>query len=259
MSERPRLLPQVAKVLRHPGKLARLRSPAVRWSVGRLLFRSLGFLLVRPRRRAWEPTSVSGIRRRRFRDYDSYVRVQRSKLKLLNLGEYDKRFRRSLRQRLDALALDLHGKPVVCLGARSGAEVQAFQDRGAFAVGIDLNPGEGNPFVLLGDFHAIQFPDASASVVYTNSLDHAYDIEAVATEVRRILVPEGRFVLEVMKGQEEGNDFGRWEASSWDSVDALLSLVQGAGFSGPDRRLEVEMPWNGECFVLSRGESGDGA
>ncbi len=219
--------------------------------MGRLLYRSLSYFLVRPRSRPWQETDVPGVRKRAFRDYDSYLRVQRSKLKLLNLSAYDEKFSSALEARLATLGLDLAGIPVLCLAARSGAEVRAFQRRGAFAVGIDLNPGEDNRLVLPGDFHALQFPDGSAGVVYCNSLDHAFDLDAVLGEVHRVLAPGGHFLMEVMRGEEEGNEFGRWEASSWDSPEALLAIVRRNGFADPVGTVDFEVPWRGRCFVLT--------
>jgi ubiquinone/menaquinone biosynthesis C-methylase UbiE len=55
-----------------------------------------------------------------------------------------------------------------------------------------------------GDFHCLQFPTASTDVVFTNSLDHAFDIKQVAIEVKRVLKPGGRLVLEIGRGLAEG-------------------------------------------------------
>ena len=130
--------------------------------MGHLLFRSFGYFVIRPRSRPWQEPDVRGVPERRFRDYDTYLRVQRRKPKLLRPSDYDERFSTALEERLGGLDAELRGVPVLCLAARTGAEVRAFQQRGAFAVGIDLNPGEGNRLVLPGHFHALEFADASA-------------------------------------------------------------------------------------------------
>ena len=49
------------------------------------------------------------------------------------------------------------GCSVLCLGARLGGEVRAFTAMGALSIGIDLNPGPNNAYVLPGDFHHLQF------------------------------------------------------------------------------------------------------
>jgi len=79
-----------------------------------------------------------------------------------------------------------------------------FIDHGVFAVRIDLNPGRDNRRMVVGDFHALQYADASVDVVYTNSLDHAFELERVLAEVRRVLKPEGTCLVEVGLGTEEG-------------------------------------------------------
>ena len=48
-------------------------------------------------------------------------------------------------------------RTVLCLAARIGTEVKAFLDLGCFAIGIDLNPGTDNRYVVHGDFHDLQF------------------------------------------------------------------------------------------------------
>ena len=53
-----------------------------------------------------------------------------------------------------------HRLPVLACSALRRArppEVRAFLDHGAFAVGIDLNPGRDNRYVMVGDFHQLQF------------------------------------------------------------------------------------------------------
>ena len=52
---------------------------------------------------------------------------------------------------------------VVCLGARAGGEVLAFKSKGAFALGIDLNPGDG-PSVCAVCLHLYRISCAGGSV-----------------------------------------------------------------------------------------------
>lgn len=78
--------------------------------------------------------------------------------KFIELSRYDVDFRKILFDRLERLSLLRNGMTVLCLAARIGTEVKAFFDIGCFAVGIDLNPGENNRYVVYGDFHDIQFP-----------------------------------------------------------------------------------------------------
>jgi len=76
---------------------------------------------------------------------------------------------------------------MLCLAARIGTEVKSFLDLGAFAVGIDINPGKKNKYVLFGDFQDIQFAPKCADIIFTNSIDHVYDIEKFLSEIKRVL------------------------------------------------------------------------
>ena len=165
------------------------------------------------------------IARRQYGSYEEYLEHQAAKLD-------------NIRHRLDETRADdyadfvrrfegcvpLRGaRNVLCLGARLGTEVQAMHSLGHFAVGIDLNPGADNCFVLKGDFHSIVFPDGSVDAVYTNVFDHVYDFSKLMAEIERLLAPGGLLIADVLKGFEEGFTPGAYEATHWKSVDALLA------------------------------------
>jgi SAM-dependent methyltransferase len=153
----------------------------------RALFRKFG--------EQWIPEGEA-FQKRRYDSYDAYLEHQKAKLETHEFGQYDQEFRRTLRERLTALAIEWQGRNVLCLAARIGTEVKAFLDLGAFAVGIDLNPGKENRYVVHGDFHELQYAPDSIDVVYTNSLDHVFDIDRLAKEVLRVLKPDGLFLVE---------------------------------------------------------------
>lgn len=194
-----------------------------------------------------------------YRSYDHYVAHQRSKLAILDLGDYDRTFRAALADRLRSLDVAWPEVPVLCLAARIGTEVKAFGDVGAFALGVDLNPGDGNRYVVTGDFHDLQFPDGCVGAVYCNSLDHALDLDRVILEVRRVLRPGGLAIIEALVGTDERPPdevdvagFGRWEARRWararDVAEAFVA--QGFELRSDDGFTE---PWDGRRFVLVRG------
>lgn len=79
------------------------------------------------------------------------------------------------------------------LGARTGQEVQAFKNLGYDAIGIDIVPCE--PLVIKGDIHNIPFDEASFDIVFTNIFDHSLKPEKFASEIERILKPNGMCVL----------------------------------------------------------------
>lgn len=186
-----------------------------------------------------------GIAARRYDSYDEYVRHQRSKLPLVDLRDYDKLFRANLAERLKAG--DWAGKSVLCLAARIGTEVRAFHDAGAYAVGIDLEPGDNNQWVLPGDFHNLVFPDSCVDGLYCNSLDHALDLGKVLAEVKRVLKPSGVLLLDAQHGSD---DFDDWAATAWQSMDDLIGVVESAGFALQERQ-PISVPQPGEQLRFS--------
>lgn len=190
-------------------------------------------------------------RSRVYRTYDEYRRHQRSKQPLILRTDYDERFRAALRQRLISDGLVKRGAVVLCLGARSGAEVRAFLDYGCFAVGVDIKPTRENPWVLAGDFQALQFPDATVDAIFTNSLDHAHDIDRVLAEIARVLKPDGLVVVEAVRGSDEAHPPGPWESFYWATIDELVAvLVPRLGTLVA--RYPIEVPWPGEHLVFAR-------
>ena len=141
------------------------------------------------------------------------------------------------------------GLTVLCLGARIGTEVKAFLDLGAVATGIDLNPGPNNPHVVIGDFHQLSAEPHSLDVVYTNSLDHAFDLDRIANEVRRVLKPNGIFIVEAVHGRDRGINPGFFESFFWENIEALVGAIEKAGFAVSDR-VPISAPWPGEQICL---------
>jgi len=194
---------------------------------------------------------ADAFQKRQYRSYDDYLEHQAAKLETHNFGDYDEEFRNALRERLVALDIDWPGRNVLCLGARIGTEVKAFLDLGATAIGIDLNPGPDNPYVVRGDFHNLEFAPGSMDVVYTNSLDHAFDIDRIAAEVWKVLKPDGQFIVEASHGRDQGIKPGFFESFFWKNVDELIRLFEKGGFS-VSRRTPIKRPWPGEQICLSR-------
>lgn len=190
--------------------------------------------------------------RRSYPDYETYLEHQRTKLdamRLQSLRGHDARFFAALGARLDELYLPLRGRSVLCLAARQGTEVRAFIDRGAFAIGVDLNPGRENRHVVVGDFHHLQFADGSVDIVYSNSFDHAFDLAAMMAEIRRVLSPDGCLIAEVGAGTEEGGGAGFYEALAWGRADEAVERMTDCGFH-VEHRDTFEVPWRGVRVVL---------
>ena len=167
--------------------------------------------------------------RRRYASYDEYVEHQSAKLGeiLPRLHETREDDLAEFKRRFETCPQLGAARNVLCLGARIGTEVRALHALGHFAIGIDLNPGADNRYVLPGDFHAIVFPDGSVDAIYSNALDHAFDLDKVLAEVRRLLRPGGLFVLDVLDGYEEEGGFvpGEYEAMMWRDHKGFLERI----------------------------------
>lgn len=200
----------------------------------------------------WErPEDQQGFTKRNYNSYEEYLEHQRSKLATLNLEKYDQQFRAALKERLAAKPIEWRGKTTLCLAARVGSEVKAFIDNGCFAIGIDLNPGQANHYVVHGDFHALQYAPDSIDFVFTNSLDHAFDIKRIAGEVKKVLKPGGKLIIEAMNGDDEGTEPGFFESFYWATTNDLVSVFEKEGFKLVDRE-PFEFPWKGQQLWLEK-------
>jgi SAM-dependent methyltransferase len=189
---------------------------------------------------------------RRYDSYEAYLEHQKAKLETHDFANYDADFRAALRERLGRIDLAWQGRTVLCLAARIGTEVKAFLDLGCFAIGIDLNPGKDNRYVVQGDFHDLQFAPGSVDVVYTNSLDHAFDLDRMAKEVLKVLKSDGLLIVEAVQGRDQGINPGFFESFFWKNIDELVRVFESAGFE-VTRRTRIINPWPGEqlCFQVS--------
>lgn len=176
------------------------------------------------------------IAHREFQSYDEYVFKQGGKARgrrehlLKHLVKNTESFARTFRH----AAPYLKAGSVLCLGARTGAESLGAVDAGfKGSVGIDLHPV--GPTVMQADWHHLPFPDASFSNVYCNSLDHCHSLEKLTAQVRRVLVPGGRFYA--MATNREGSNLDDWLAKGgneglyWQTSDELRDAICERGFS----------------------------
>ena len=125
-----------------------------------------------------------------------------------------------------------------------------MRQQGAFAIGVDLNPGPKNRYVVVGDFHDLQFVDDSVDCVYTNSLDHAFALDKILAEVHRVLRPGGHFIVEAQQAAASGEAAkGPYEAMVWSGAEALIKLLEDAGFT-LEARHPFAQPWAGQQLIL---------
>lgn len=191
--------------------------------------------------RKWEE-SASGIRTRPYRSYEDYVSHQATKLdaKAHRAEHYDAELVQWLSGRVSDL--NLSSARVLCLGARLGGEVRVFRDLGAFAWGIDLNPGPANAYVSFGDFQDVRLADGCCDIIFTNSLDHASNPERVARETRRLLRGGGLLVVELADFSSEPP--AAWESTYWVTQEAVVQLLEQCGFVQTES-LDFAKPWKG--------------
>jgi len=192
--------------------------------------------------------------RRQYGSYNKYLDHQKSKLKHLSPAEYDKKYFQALSERLKKTGISLQNKNVLCLAARIGTEVRAFRDNGAFAVGIDLNPGKKNEYVLYGDFHNLKFFDDSIDVIFSNSLDHSFSLDKVLAEIKRVLKPGGSVIIEAVSGSLEGAKPGLYESTFWPTTNHLKNYIETKGlvleYENP-----IDYPWKGKMLRFVKGSA----
>ena len=201
----------------------------------------------------WSPKE--GLNARQYRSYDEYVRHQASKLSAVGHRRLDSGMDRRLRAELvSRMRQDiLPGNTVLCLAARRGGEVLAFRDLGASAIGVDLNPGPSNPVVIPADFHALPVRAASVDRLYTNSLDHAFDLPRLLNECRRVLRPHGILLVDAAAGHLEHTwaTTGSWESISWPTLNELVFMVEACGWLLVNRS-SIRLPHEGECLRFKK-------
>lgn len=175
-----------------------------------------------------EDATKDGFRRRDYADYDEYLTHQKLKLEELvkikggfsnfDIFDYRVKFYTRFRHLPRLLPRDAR---ILCCGARQGTEVDVLRDLGFFnARGIDLNPGPGNPLVAEGDMMKLADPDNSLDLIYTNCVDHSFDLDAMIAGHARALKPEGYLLYDIAFNEEEGA--GVWESISWEREEDVL-------------------------------------
>lgn len=178
----------------------------------------------------WKPGFEGEFQYRNYASYEEYVQHQSQKFdeilktqggfKSRDILEYRKRFYRRFCH-LPAF-LDKSSK-ILCLGARQGTEVEVLRDMGySNAIGLDLNPGSENPYVISGDFMHLEYADASMDMVYTNCVDHAFNLDQFFKEHARV-VKEGGYALYDIASY--GMGLGTFEAVGWQTDDAVFLLA----------------------------------
>jgi len=182
----------------------------------------------------WKNEKDGDVLRRDYASYEEYVAHQKLKLdEMVKMkGGFSNRdiveFRVKFFLRFHHLCQLLpRDAKILCCGARQGTEVEVLRDLGFHnAYGIDLNPGSGNPHVREGDFMKLAEATDSLDLLYTNCVDHSFDLDAMFTEHARVLKPQGFLLYDMGVNMEEGKG-GPFEAVAWDRTEDLVTKLLG--------------------------------
>jgi SAM-dependent methyltransferase len=150
-------------------------------------------------------------------NYSDYIKLQKEKTcdprrrkKWLN-EEWDLKvfgFNKIFKKNLDYI-----GNKCLCIGARTGQEVQALLDLGKDATGIDIVKCE--PLVIEGDFHNLSFEDSSFDFVFSNVVDHALYPDKFFSEANRVLKDKG-FSLYHLQVEKPNDRYGVFDINNID-------------------------------------------
>ena len=176
------------------------------------------------------------IKQREVKDYEAYKYEQGGKARNIPdkfLKTTDRRIKGFISVFQKAAPYMNAGYQVLCLGARTGCEVEAAIKCGfPLSVGIDLHPLSGN--VIEADWHYMPFRDNAFQNVFTNCLDHCADLKKLAHEIRRVLGMDGVFVFTAT--DRSTMEYEQWakkpnnEYLFWDNPDGLRMAFEGYGF-----------------------------
>jgi SAM-dependent methyltransferase len=179
----------------------------------------------------WKQEIKSTIIYRDYESYDEYIVHQQQKFdEMLKItGGFTNRtvtrYRLRFYSRFKHLQRLLPNNAcIVCAGARQGTEVEMLHDLGfRNAYGIDLNPGPNNPFVRQGDFMHMDNPTSSVDLLYTNCIDHAYNLNDFLAEHARVIKPNG-YVLYDLTAQSQAGA-GPFESVQWKHEEEIFLLM----------------------------------
>ncbi len=174
---------------------------------------------------------------RKYKDYNKYLKHQSKKFNI-GLSKNIKKFMpeyfcnnvKSFKRRVEGFKEYIKEGKILCLGARTGAEVVAFRELGfKNTIGIDVNPGDNNKYVVKGDFHNTDFEDNVFNTIYCNCIDHAWNLRKLSKEINRILKNKGILILEIdhllkknnKKRQELIKKQSKYESIVWENFNDI--------------------------------------
>lgn len=162
-----------------------------------------------------------------FKNYNEYLELQ--KTKTLNLNKRSlwlkeewtsklEYFENKFSNIIDTYSIKTKSKSI-CLGARTGQEVKAFQNLNIDSIGIDIVPNE--PLVIFGDIHEIPFNNNMFDIVFTNIVDHSLYPEKLVEESERVCKSGGIIIFHITVGKAT-DKYGVTEILKSKSVENLF-------------------------------------
>ncbi|MCA9912357.1 MAG: methyltransferase domain-containing protein, partial [Anaerolineae bacterium] len=204
----------------------------------------------------WQAQSNGSILRRQYNSYEDYVAHQKEKFDniITSSGGQSAAVIEQYRWRFYHRFKGLQGflprsAIILCAGARQGTEVEVLRDLGfQNAYGIDLNPGPDNPYVVEGDFMNIDAATDSIDCIYTNCIDHAFDLNQFFAEHARVIKPDGYVLYDFSISTVQPGSF---EATSWEHEhDAVILALRYF-----DKIIHMERDINQDwMWILMRGK-----
>lgn len=163
----------------------------------------------------------NNIHSRDYNSYEEYIKHQKKK----TMNKERKRRAKLVWDKTKIVFIDrfkclddyiVSGK-ALCLGSRFGVEVEVLQDKGFDAIGIDLVPFP--PYTIEGDFHNMPFDDNVFDLIFSNAVDHVFNLEKFSKEIERVLKPGGYILFNVFIGA-----YGKYESLRIDRIDDLILI-----------------------------------
>lgn len=163
---------------------------------------------------------------RQYKSYDEYIRhqsftyINSSKRKRF-LRYFDKRLRDYTARFsiLNEKGYIREGQNILCLGARFGEECLSFQHYKLKTKGIDLVPTP--PLVEKGDFLKLDIVN-EFDLVYTNSIDHALDLDLFLKNIYIALKDNGLFFVDIFVGNK-----GKLEVQLFENRESIIKDCSG--------------------------------
>lgn len=164
-------------------------------------------------------------------NYEQYLKLQLAKTSdpqriskwkneewIIKLNGFENMF-----QRLSDFVGDKNN--AILLGARTGQEVAALRNIGKKAIGVDLV--EFPPYTIIGDVHNLPFENETFDLAFTNIFDHVLMPAKMLSEVYRVLVNNGVFILQI----QLGFDPDEYSVNYVNNLDELKQLIKSLNFN----------------------------